>query len=88
MKLYDGDNPKKKLKITAEDFQSNSNDTDFFDDLYIDNENKEAPTEKSSTDIQYPPIESEEEIQHLITKMENMNHRLFEYHIVNLSEKK
>ncbi|CAG8487330.1 581_t:CDS:10 [Funneliformis mosseae] len=90
MKLYDGDNLKKKLKITAEDFQSNSNDTDFFDDLYIDNENKEAPTEKSSTDIQYPPIESEEEmeeIQYLITKMENMNHRLFEYHIVNLSKK-
>ena len=70
MKLYDGINLKKKLKNIAEDFQSNSNDTDFFDDLYIDNENKEIPTEKSSTDIQYPPIKSEEEIQYLITKME------------------
>ena len=68
MKLYDGVNPKQKLKSTAEDFQSNSNDTDFFDDLYIDNENKEAPTEKSSTDIQYPPLKVRKKFRTLSTK--------------------
>ncbi|CAG8482959.1 4062_t:CDS:10 [Acaulospora morrowiae] len=50
MNLYDVDNPKKKLKI-----QSNSNDDDFFDGLYIDNESEDA-----STEIQHLPIESEE----------------------------
>ncbi|CAG8593255.1 6427_t:CDS:2 [Paraglomus occultum] len=49
MKLYDDDidNPK-KIKSTAEDFQS---DSDFFADLST------IGSEESSTDVQYPPIE-------------------------------
>ncbi|CAB4473954.1 unnamed protein product [Rhizophagus irregularis] len=49
-----------------------SDDVTSFDDSDVDTENQ---------------LSENEEIQSLITKIEHTNHRLFEYHIINLSEK-
>ncbi|CAG8665053.1 9018_t:CDS:2, partial [Paraglomus occultum] len=52
-----------KRKSTAEDFQS---DSDSFADLFT------VGSEESSTDIQYPPIESEESSS-VLENLENKN---------------
>ena len=77
MKLYDDDNPKKKLKSTAEDFQS---DSDSFADLST------IGSEESSTDIQYPPIESEESSS-VLENLENKNRLATTYKVVSLFDR-
>ncbi|CAG8531076.1 9696_t:CDS:2, partial [Paraglomus occultum] len=77
MKLYDDDNPKKKLKSTAEDFQS---DSDSFSDLST------VGSEESSTDIQYPPIESEESSS-VLENLENKNRLATTYKVVSLFDR-
>ncbi|CAG8676842.1 3726_t:CDS:2 [Cetraspora pellucida] len=44
-------------------------------------------SEDNDLHYQYENENASTEVQDLITKMENVNYRLFEYHIVNLSEK-
>ncbi|CAG8669455.1 2132_t:CDS:2, partial [Acaulospora colombiana] len=58
--------------------QFNNEDNDLHD---------QDRNENASTEVQDENENASIEVQDLITKMENVDHRLFEYRIVNLSEK-
>ncbi|CAG8646316.1 5870_t:CDS:2, partial [Paraglomus brasilianum] len=66
-----------KRKSTAEDFQS---DSDSFADLST------IGSEESSTDIQYPPIESEESSS-VLENLENKNRLATTYKVVSLFDR-